>query len=168
MHRKHLRKLPAALSLSTILLAAGVLAGPGQPGHMGPAASKEGPRFEKMAERLSLSEEQKAAWQALFESGREAAAADHKRLQEIHQTLRDMRADFDQARARQLTEELGAIQARQALRRVEHQAAIYQLLEPEQRERWEAAAERRHERDHRGHGPRAHGTDATSRRSGDQ
>ncbi|MAL96724.1 MAG: hypothetical protein CME40_16775 [Haliea sp.] len=154
MDKHRIGKLPLALSLCTALLTAGALAGhPDGPG----ARGEVGPRFEKMAEKLSLSEEQRAAWQALFDSGRDAAAADRKRLQAIHQSLRDLRTDFDQARARALTEELGAIQARQALRRAEHQAAIYQLLEPEQRERWDAAAERRQGREQRGHGPRAHG-----------
>lgn len=170
MDKNRIGKLPLALSLCTAILAAGALAG--YPDGPGVARGEVGPRFEKMAEKLSLSEEQRAAWQALFDSGREAAAADRKRLQAIHQSLRDLRTDFDQARARELTEELGAIQARQALRRAEHQAAIYQLLEPEQRERWEAAAERRQGREQRGHGPRAHdgrhGADTPPRGAGDQ
>lgn len=136
---KTLRKLPMLLSLATALVAGGVMAGPGKGGDADQ-------HLERITAQLSLNEEQQAEWRELHEAGREEAASDHQRVREIQGELRNLRADFDQARARQLTGELGAIQARQALRRVEHQAAIYQLLEPEQRERWEAATERRHDK----------------------
>ena len=143
--RTSLRKLPLLVALSAALFAGGAIAGPGP----GPGKDKGGDsaqHFERMAERLSLSEEQQASWRALHESGREEAMAERQRAREIQRELQAMRGDFDRARASELADELGAIEARQALRRAEHQAAIYQMLEPEQRERWDAAAERRQDK----------------------
>lgn len=153
--RTRLRKLPLLVALSAALFAGGAIAGPGPGKDKGGDSAQH---FARMAERLSLSEEQQASWRALHESGREEAMAERQRAREIQRELQAMRGDFDRARASELADELGAIEARQALRRAEHQAAIYQMLEPEQRERWDAAAERRQDQagkaDKRGEGRR--------------
>lgn len=136
---KSLCTVPLALVMASVLLAGNVLAGPG-PGGQGP---EDSPRWERLSEQLALTDAQQAAWQAMLEDEQALAAADRSRLQELRRQLRDVGEIYDAERARALADELGAITARQALRRTEHQAKLYQLLEPEQRERWRKALEQR-------------------------
>lgn len=133
------RKTPLLLSLTALLLAGNAALADE---HKGPP-DRQHPHWERMAEHLSLTEEQQAAWKALMAQGQEQGASDRQRSRDIQQQLRELRGNYDAGRAQALANELGEIKARQALRHAEHQAAVYQMLEPEQRERWDAARQHR-------------------------
>ncbi|MDX1735500.1 MAG: Spy/CpxP family protein refolding chaperone [Halioglobus sp.] len=108
---------------------------------------------ERMAARLDLSGQQEDAVMDILSGNADRARDNRQRMRELKRELADLRSDFDSARAEALAGEVGAVAADMALARATTGAEIYQLLDEEQRARFEELQEQR--RKHRAwrHGP---------------
>ncbi len=129
----------AALS-GVLLLSAGAVAMGHHPGH------NPERMLAHMTEKLELTETQQTQIEALLAENRSAMQADRQRMDEIRDSLKAMRADFDAGQVTRLTDELGEITSRMAYSLASTQADVYQLLTAEQREEMDelqAAREKR-------------------------
>lgn len=86
-----------------------------------------------MVKMLKLTDEQEATVNTLLRESIEASAADKERLHVLKQQLRAQADTFDEASAQRAADEIGQITSRMAYRMASTQAAIYQLLDDEQK-----------------------------------
>lgn len=125
------RKFRAA-ALAAALLAtttAGALA-------MGPSGGHD-PRHMliHMTEKLELTDLQQEEIESLLTQSRSETEDDRARMEELKESLRDMRSEFNLSEAQLLSAELGEISGAMALERARTRAGIYQVLTPQQREK---------------------------------
>lgn len=121
----------ASLAIVLILAAGAAVAG-AQPG---PERGPRGDRWERMADRLNLTEAQKQSIGAIREEHRTQQMEGRKQIVQLEAQLRTlMLADApDEAAALKLVDQLGALRARQEAGRVKMRLAIREQLTPEQR-----------------------------------
>jgi Spy/CpxP family protein refolding chaperone len=130
-----LRRTAGALALVTTMALTPAFAAPqgGNPERM----------LERMAQHVDLSDTQRVEIGELLQAAAAEGAADRARMQEIRRELQSQGASFDAAASESLTEELGAITARNAYRRTETRAAVRALLSEEQRAKLDAMESQR-------------------------
>ncbi|MCB1689817.1 MAG: Spy/CpxP family protein refolding chaperone [Halioglobus sp.] len=109
-------------------------------------------RVAHLAKVLDLSEEQEAEVQTLLTSTLEASEADKSRLHVLKQQLLNEPGAFDAGSAQVTADEVGQITSRMVYRMASTYAAIYQLLDDEQRVEMQEMAEKMGERGGRRHG----------------
>ena len=140
MNKTLSKLLPGTALMGVLLLSSGAWS-------MGPAPEHDmGRVLEHMADELDLSESQEEKIETLMNESRDAGREDQQRLSELRTELREMRSDFDAGRAQQLADEMGEVTSRIAYRMASTHAQIYEQLDAEQREEFEAMAERREKR----------------------
>ncbi len=125
----------AALAFAASLIASPASAQRGQ----GRAADRERPdRIDRMAERLDLTDEQKAGIERIMEAGREKAVTHRKEMARLrHEMKGEMLKDDPGESALQKTiERIGALRTKHQVDRMKDRMAIRRLLTPEQRDRW--------------------------------
>ena len=105
-----------------------------------------------MTERLDLTPEQHEEVAGLLTSAQEATGADRERLTQLRRELREQLADFDEARARELADEVGQITATMVFEATSTQARVQAVLRPEQREEMRRMMDKRMERRGKWHG----------------
>ncbi|MGP4843919.1 Spy/CpxP family protein refolding chaperone [Marinobacter sp. 1Y8] len=114
-------------------------------------------RFDHMAERLNLTDEQRDEMKAVFKKGHEArkAQSDKKREDRPKMPSGDPTSSEFKSQV-QVAADKAAESARARVQAgADRYAAIYQILNAEQRDTWaEMQAEREAKRGERGHGPR--------------
>ena len=103
-------------------------------------------QFDRMAERLNLSEEQKDTLAATRDSSREEMTTLRDKLSENRLAMRELSpADEDfVSRSESLVAEKADLQQQIARIRINEKKAMYDLLNEEQREQMTAMSERRH------------------------
>ncbi len=119
-----------AVVVATLMLAATAWS---EPDGMGPRMHGS----DMLARKLSLTDEQKTAADAVLAAPREQGMADRNRMAEIRTELAGLRKNWDAARAESLAAELGTLTARGAVRKTQTEAEIYQLLDDTQKEKME-------------------------------
>ena len=134
----------------TMALAA-VLAAPGM--SVAFSGGEHGPRhhkhqmFERMAEKLELTEGQKAQLKANREAGRESRMAERKEMRELRDQLREaVDSEADQATLDQLSVELGRLKVAEMQRRKKMQEQFEAILTDEQKAKLEQMKSERKER----------------------
>jgi Spy/CpxP family protein refolding chaperone len=139
----------------TAVLAAGTALGQQRmrDGERGGGRHERGPRIERLAERLDLSEEQKAAIEALHEETREKNAALAKEARLLRHELEGelLKDEPDGTKVRELNAKLGELRTARQANRLATRLAVRKQLTPEQRDKMLAMGDRR------GHGPRGEG-----------
>lgn len=139
MKRFFARVVPATALVGVMLLSAYAWSG-------GPRGEFDGERMlEHMAARMELTDSQQQKIAEIFSEGRDSAQADHRRLWEIREALRQQRGSFDAGEARELADELGEITSRMAYDMADRQARIYTLLTDEQRAQFDSFGGHREE-----------------------
>lgn len=101
-----------------------------------PAAQSS--RAALMAERLDLTETQRNQVREIMKNAHEGASADRQRLRELRQARRGASNDMELAA---ISEEMGQINDRLAQERTRTQAAVREVLTPEQRDEMAALRE---------------------------
>lgn len=101
---------------------------------------------ERMADRLDMSDEQRAKIEAILEAGGEQTTPDRERLQELKQLMHAQAANFDAGEAQTLADEIGEISGRLSYSLTAGYAEIYQLLDEEQRQQMDEWREQREAR----------------------
>ena len=104
-----------------------------------------------MAERLDLSDQQRQDIEEIMQAGADQVEADRARMEELRAAMHELVADFDAGEAQQLADEMGEISARMSYQRVENRAAVYQLLDENQRAELESMQEQKQERSGKRH-----------------
>jgi protein CpxP len=128
------------LALAALLaVPATALAGPGGRGggHRGPHGDMNpGMRMRMLAERLDLSEEQRAQVRAMSEQHREATLDMRAQLRDARRALREAinAEDSDETTIRSAAAAVAAVEADLAVARAQHRKAFEALLTPEQLE----------------------------------
>ncbi|MGC2235084.1 MAG: Spy/CpxP family protein refolding chaperone [Pyrinomonadaceae bacterium] len=92
--------------------------------------------FGRMAEKLNLSDEQKAQIKQITEAEKTKVEPIFAALKENHQKLEDLTADgsFDEAKVQALATEQGTLSAQLIVEKERTKSQIFQILTPEQRE----------------------------------
>jgi Spy/CpxP family protein refolding chaperone len=92
--------------------------------------------FGRMAEKLNLSEEQKAQIKQITETEKARVEPIFAALRENHQKLEDLTADgsFDEAKVQALAAEQGTLSAQLIVEKERTKSQIFQILTLEQRE----------------------------------
>lgn len=155
---KNWKAVAGSLVLAGALAAPGMsLASGGGGHHHGPHHSKHR-MFQHMAEKLELTEGQKAQLKADRDANREAQKAQREKRREIHKQLREaIESGADQATLDQLGAELGKLQvARMQAMHEQHrqfeailtdeQKTKLEQMRAERKARWEERRTRRTER----------------------
>lgn len=101
-----------------------------------------------LGDRLELSAEQKSRLESLLAAGRETSVANYARMQELRSQMMAMRGNFDETKARQISEEIGQVTARMVYQASATWSQVYQLLDAQQRAQLDGLMARRAE--HRG------------------
>ena len=108
------------------------------------------PPINRLAEQLSLTDSQRASMKAMRPHKPkigEAPGADIRKIrQEIQQLVH--RDQFDAAVVRQKYELLFQKKMERAMNRAEFENALWQILTPEQREKWKGLIAERHRKKH--------------------
>lgn len=143
--------LPGSILATLLMVTAMAWAG----GHKGFPHQERGHDPERMlthlTEQLELSETQQGEIESIFTAGKDAMETDVNRLSEIRDALHSQNTSFNEAEAVALTDELGQITARLSYQKISTRAAVYQLLDDEQREEMDALqASRKGQRKNRG------------------
>jgi Spy/CpxP family protein refolding chaperone len=99
-----------------------------------------------MGDKLGLSSEQKSRVESLLAAGKEANAADHARMRELRAQMMAMRGDFDEQKARHVSDEIGQVTARMVYQASATWSQVYQLLNPEQQAQLDSLMAQRSER----------------------
>lgn len=118
---------------------------------MGPQGGVEpdpGRMLAQLGDRLELSTEQKAQVESLLAAGKEANAASHARMQELRSQMMAMRGNFDEQKARQVSDEIGQVTARMVYQSSATWSQVYQLLDAQQKAKLDSLMAKRSE--HRG------------------
>jgi Spy/CpxP family protein refolding chaperone len=102
-----------------------------------------GRMLEHVAERLDLSAEQKVAVEGLVTQARDAGATDRERMRALRTELMGQRDNFDAAKAREISDEIGTLTGRMVYQASETWSQVYQLLSAEQRSRLDAMMKKR-------------------------
>lgn len=97
---------------------------------------KRGFGFGRMAEKLNLSDEQKAQIKQITEAEKTKVEPIFAALKENHQKLEALTADgsFDEAKVQALATEQGNLSAQLIVEKERTKSQIFQILTPEQRE----------------------------------
>lgn len=101
---------------------------------------------------LHLTEEQQASVQTLLATSSEETGVDAERLHTLRDEMRDQTAAFNAATAQTAADEIGQITSRMVYRMASTRAAIYQLLDDEQKVAMNELEEKRGERRDKGLG----------------
>jgi len=144
MNAKKILSIALIGLLSTAALTISSFAAPGHGAKMGGGAAmtdeqrqeKQDMHLERMAAVLDLTEEQKAQIEALRNQKLENTAAQQEKMAELRDELHEMGLDgsYDEARARELANELAAIKADMMVENIRLRSEIHSLLTPEQQE----------------------------------
>ncbi len=109
-------------------------------------------KVDRLVKMLQLTEEQEATVQTLLTASLEESEVDHQRLRTLREERLNKPESFDKTTALTAAEEIGQITTRMVYRMASTRAAIYQLLDHEQKVAMAEMAEKRgHKR--RGHQP---------------
>lgn len=90
-------------------------------------------KVSHLAKMLQLTEEQEVSVKTLLMASFEESEADHERLRALRAELLDQPESFVEATAQSAADEIGQITSRMVYRMASTRAAIYQLLDDEQR-----------------------------------
>ncbi len=135
-----MRMKQTLMALTALAFAASLLASPvaAQRGQARTADRERPGRIDRMAERLDLTDEQRAAVEKIMEAGREKAMSHRKEMARLrHEMKGEMLKDDPGESALQKTiEKIGALRTRQQVDRMKDRMAVRRLLTPEQRDRW--------------------------------
>lgn len=101
---------------------------------------------ERMSDQLDLSDDQAVQIESILENSMSASRDDHERLQELRSELKSGGGDFDAGEAQEAADEIGQITSRLAYRRANTNASIYEVLNDDQREAFEAFQSSREKR----------------------
>lgn len=127
------------LSLAgTALTAALVLSATSTLAQTTPDSTVQEPRAEQMGERLNLDEAQRYQVQEIMQGAQERSSADRERLRELRKAMREASDDGQRAA---ISDEIGQITGRLAFERSTAQAAVREVLTPEQRAEMDAKRE---------------------------
>lgn len=151
MVKRHRSLVSAALVAASLLAVSPVMAGDGEhcdrhhadkTGHHG---GKHG--FHEKFKELNLTDAQQAQVKAIMEKQKPQREAKWKELRESHQALHEAtRGDqYDAAKVRELANKQAQLKADMTVMRIESMRQVYALLTPEQKQKWDAKRERRHE-----------------------
>lgn len=110
-----------------------------------------------LADRLDLSDDQRAGIEAALAAGGEQTARDLERLRQLKKLLHAQVADFDAGKTQTLADEIGQLSTRLSYSRTAAFAEAYKLLDGEQRAELDELIEERHAR--RSKWQRRHGRD---------
>lgn len=91
-------------------------------------------KVEMLAKMLDLTEEQEATVETLLTESMEESEGDKERLHALKAQLLDQADAFNDASAQMTADEIGQITSRMVYRKASTYAAIYQLLDDEQKE----------------------------------
>jgi len=137
--------VPALAAVITLLAASATGAwacggpkghGAGSGGHGFAGHGCDGSHFERMAERLELTDEQKAAVEKIHDDGRGEMVALQKELAQARLELKSVMLDDDPSlsEVRKLVEQIGDLETRAHMTKIEHMLAFRKTLTPEQRD----------------------------------
>jgi Spy/CpxP family protein refolding chaperone len=98
-------------------------------------------RITHLAKMLELTEEQEASVQSLLTTSFEESEVDKERLHVLKEQLLDQPDTFDAGAAQTAADEIGQITGRMVYRMASNYAAIYQLLDDEQKVEMKEMAE---------------------------
>lgn len=118
---------------------------------MGPHGGMDpdpGRMLAHLGDRLELSDEQKSQVESLLAAGKEGNAANHARMQELRAQMMAMRGNFDEQKARQISDEIGQVTASMVYQASATWSQVYQLLDAEQKAQLDNMMAKRSE--HRG------------------
>ncbi len=103
----------------------------------GPAASAPGERLKRLADRLGLSEDQRAKIRKLWADGERDQLAARKDLMRLRNDLRGemLKDNPDARRVEGLSQRIGELEARMHTNRLMMRLEVRKLLTPEQRDR---------------------------------
>lgn len=152
MIRGHRLLVSAALVFAALLGAGSVLADQGghcdrqhHAGKMGRHGDGHG--FQQKLKDLNLRDAQQAQVQQIMDKQQPLREAKWKEMRESRQALHEAaRGDkYDSAKVRELAGKQAQLQAEMTVLRIETMHQVYALLTPEQKQKWDAKRERRHE-----------------------
>lgn len=141
----------AALVAASLLASAPVLAnehGSCDRHHAGKADHQGGKHaFHSGLKELNLTDAQRAQVKDIMEKQKPQREASWKELRESHKALREAsRGDnYDAAKVRELATRQAQLKAEMTVQRIETMRQVYALLTPEQKQKWDAKRERRHD-----------------------
>lgn len=116
---------------------------------------QRGQFFERMATRLSLTEDQKQQTRSILQAARESSKPLMQQLAQSRQAVRDgIKAGKSDAEINQLTASVGSLAGQMATIRAQAFAKTYSLLTPEQRAKADQMADHAHGLFMGGHGHR--------------
>lgn len=103
--------------------------------------------FHARLKALNLTDAQQAQIKDIMERQKPQREARWKELRESHQALREAaRSDsYDAARVQQLASRQAQLNAEMMVQRIETMRQVYALLTPEQKQKWDAKGEQRHD-----------------------
>jgi protein CpxP len=103
--------------------------------------------FHQKLKELNLTSEQQAQVKDILEKQKPQREAHWKAMRESRQALREAtRSDaYDSAKVREIATKQAALHADMTVLRAETRHRIYGLLTPEQKQKWDAKRDRRHD-----------------------
>jgi protein CpxP len=150
MVRSHRLFASAALVAASLLATAPAMAnehGGCDRHHAGKAGHGGKHDFQARLKELNLTEAQQAQVKDIMEKQKPQREARWKELRESHQALREVSRgeNYDAAKVRELASKQAQLKAEMTVQRIETMHQVYALLTPEQKQKWDAKRERRHD-----------------------
>jgi protein CpxP len=150
MVRSHRLFASAALVAASLLATAPAMAnehGGCNRHHAGKAGHGGKHDFQARLKELNLTEAQQAQVKDIMEKQKPQREARWKELRESHQALREASRgeNYDAAKVRELASKQAQLKAEMTVQRIETMHQVYALLTPEQKQKWDAKRERRHD-----------------------
>ena len=139
MKRFATKVLPGTMMAGLLMVTAMAWSG----GHKGGGGHDPERMLAHMTEQLNLSDTQQVEIEAILSSGKVTMETDANRLSEIRSALGTQNSNFNEAETVALTDELGQITARLSYQKISTRAAVYEVLDEEQREEMDALQESR-------------------------
>ena len=112
-----------------------------------------GQMFDRMAQRLNLTDAQRQQAQSILDSARESSKPVFQQIRTDRQALRQAVKTADNAQIDRLSANLGTLTGQMTATRTKAFAQVYALLTPEQRAQADQIAAQRHDRFMRRHQP---------------
>ena len=137
-----------ALPIGVIVLVLGATMAMAQPEMRGPGPRDPGMMFERLAQRLDLSDEQSGKLQAVLEGHREAVELQKQQSDTAHKAVQvEIEAsEFDETAIRAAAAILAKVEADRFVARAAMLQEVRQILNPEQFEQFLQLQARRHQR----------------------
>lgn len=151
MVKSHKLFVSAAIVAASLLAAAPAISGEGghcdRKHHAGKMGHDGKDGFQKKLKALNLTDAQQAQVKDIMEKNKPQREAQWKEMRESRKALHEAAHGdkYDAAKVRELAAKEAQIKADMTVQRIETMHRVYSLLTPEQKQKWDAQRERRHD-----------------------